>query len=147
MTHEWDPNVIFADPPAPCRIYGDDKGALFSLVDEIDYAWALQWKWSPKWSKGGRKVYLRRNVQVSIADFGTCPETGVRLRDRTQRTLFLHTAIIERMGLEPPSPEHVLVDHRDGDGMNCCRANLRWATHSMNARNVRGKFAHVLGDW
>ena len=144
--HEWHPSRVFAEPE-PCRIYGDDKGELFALVDAIDYQWVVQWQWSPKWSRGGRKVYLRRNVQETIADHGVCPETGMRIRTRTQRTLFLHTAIMGRMGIEPPTPLHTIVDHRDSDGLNCRRDNLRWATPSMNAKNINGKFGHVLGDW
>lgn len=34
--------------------------------------------------------------------------------------------------------------HRDGDTLNCRRGNLRWATHSLNARNVRGSHSHDL---
>ncbi len=96
MTDDWNPNHIpeMNGVFAPCRIYGDDRAEMFALVDYTDYQLLVQWKWSPKWSRGSRKVYLRRNLQV-----------GVR-SSRTQRTLFLHTAIMERTGLKPPTPEH-----------------------------------------
>lgn len=32
----------------------------------------------------------------------------------------------------------VEIDHRDGNGLNCTKANLRMATRRENARNVRG---------
>lgn len=118
---EWDPNHWEEAPP--CRIYGDDRAELFALVDAIDYQWAIQWLWSPKWSRGSRKVYLRRNVH-----------TGSRLV-RTQQTLFLHIAIMRRKGDVPPSLFHTIVDHIDGDGLNCRRGNLRWATPSENRIN------------
>lgn len=145
LADDWDPNLWSL--PEPCRIYGDDRAEISALVSIEDYQWALQWQWSPKWSRGGRKVYLRRNVQELRANLGVCPETGRRLRDRTQRTLFLHIAIMERMGDPQPTPDHVIVDHRNGDGLDCQRHNLRWATVGMNNRNINGKHAYTLGDW
>lgn len=118
----------------PCRIYGPD-GELFALVDEIDYAWAAQWRWSPKWSSTGAQVYMRRvSHQQTGSDLW---EDGVRVvRARVQRTIWLHRAIlIERMGVVPPTPQHVLVDHEDRDGLNCQRFNLSWATHKSNSAN------------
>lgn len=134
MTDDWDPNVIFGQVIEPCRIYGDDKGEIYALVDQEDYQWAVQWRWSPKWSRGNRKVYLRRVLHEGTRQF------------RTQRTLFLHSAIMKRTGILPPSPEHCIVDHRNGNGLDCRRNNLRWATHTMNARNINGKFSHELWD-
>jgi hypothetical protein len=138
--HELDPSLI-PMPHDDCRIYGDDRGELCAFVDAIDYQWAVQWIWSPKWSRGGRKFYLRRNVQEQLGPDYECPVTGRRLRNRVQRTLFLHVAIMKRTGIEPPSPEHTMVDHRDSDSLNCRRGNLRWATPSMNAKNINGKWA------
>lgn len=127
--HDFDPNDVFAIEHE-YRVYGDDTGLISALVDQIDYQWVMNWRWSPKWSRGGGKVYLRRNVQI-----------GVGKANRTQKTLFLHTAIMERMGLDKPSPDHTLVDHRNGDGLDCRRVNLRWATPSMNRINIRGSHA------
>lgn len=126
----------------PCRIYGPD-GELFALVDEIDYAWAAQWRWSPKWSSTGAQVYLRRvgHQQTGKDQY----EDGQRLvRARVQRTIWLHRSIvIERMGLIPPTPKHVLIDHEDRDGLNCQRYNLRWATHKENSNNRAPKTAEI----
>ena len=126
----------------PCRIYGPD-GELFALVDEIDYAWAAQWRWSPKWSSTGAQVYLRRagHEQIGKDQY----EDGQRLvRARVQRTIWLHRSIaIERMGLIPPTPKHVLIDHEDRDGLNCQRYNLRWATHSENTKNRTPKTSEI----
>lgn len=43
-------------------------------------------------------------------------------------TLYLHRAV---MGAAPGD----LIDHRDGDGLNCQRGNLRLATRQGNGRN------------
>lgn len=130
MSDDWDPRILFPDdPPEPRRIYGDDKGDLFATVDWIDYQFLLQWLWSPKWSRGGRKVYLRRVVQ-----------SGPRSA-RTQTTIFLHHAVMERAGIIKPSESHVL-DHRDGDSLNCQRSNLRWLTLSQNRANLFGSHQH-----
>ena len=91
--------------PEPCRVYGPD-GELFALVDEIDFAWASQWRWSPKWSSTGSQVYLRRVAHQTLQpdDY----EDGRRVRYRLQQTIWLHRAIvIERMQLAPPSPARV----------------------------------------
>jgi hypothetical protein len=111
------------------RIYGDDLAQIWSVVDEEDYHHLSQWKWSPKWSRGQRKFYLRRNVQVGRRSF------------RTQTTLYLHEAVMMNAGIKRPSDAHLIIDHRDGNSMNCRRSNLRWATHSMNARNLFGSKA------
>lgn len=129
----WDPNAWTMDAHE-FRIYGDDNAFLWAVVDEVDYQFCLQWLWSPKWSKRGKKVYLRRNVQE-----------GVRAV-RTQKTLYLHQAVMFRTGKLPPTPNHVIVDHRNGDGLDCRRANLRYATHSMNCKNINGQCGYDLEE-
>jgi len=46
---------------------------------------------------------------------------------------FLHRVIADRIGL----PRELLPDHKDGDGLNCRRNNLREATPSQNTQNSR----------
>ena len=108
------------------HIYADDMAQLWAVVDEVDYAWAIQWRWHPVRTHGGR-IYLRRAV--------TEYSNGTRLRNIT---LYLHVEIHKRIGVQPPTDRHTLVDHRDGDGLNCRRLNLRWATRAFNRRNVNG---------
>lgn len=115
--HEW-------------RIYGDDREGIWAVVDEEDYHFFAQWRWSPKVSRGGKKIYLFRPAYAG----------GVNLRI----SLYLHVEILKRTGLIPPSEKHTIADHRNGNGLNCRRDNLRWATPSMNRRNVGGCLAHDL---
>ncbi len=100
----------------------------------------MQWRWSPKWSRGGTKVYLRR-----VAHLTTQPDEyvdGRRIRYRLQQTVWLHREILLRKGDLPPSPAHIIADHENGDELDCRRSNLRWATHEMNnapsARRMSG---------
>ena len=116
------------------RIYGRDHDETFyALVDEIDYQWALRWKWSELWSRGHTKVYLRRVFQIIIGPDRY--EDGKRIQTRKQSTVFLHREICWREH-GPPPPDKPLSDHRNGDELDCRRKNLRWADAGMNARNI-----------
>lgn len=136
-----DPNTISSmcnENEEPCRIYGDDKGLIYALVDREDFQFLSQWKWSPKFSRGGKKIYLRRNLQILHEASKVCPETGSRLRKRTQKTLFLHQAVMELKGDKPQTPDHCIIDHRNGNSMDCRKSNIRWVTRSQNNQNIRG---------
>lgn len=100
-------------------------------MDYDDYLWACRYKWAIKWSRGGKKCYLYR--------------TG---RDENGKTKseYLHVEIMKRTGIEPPSPEHTITDHRDGNSLHCRRKNLRWATLTMNRQNRFGSHPHDLVD-
>jgi hypothetical protein len=55
-----------------------------------------------------------------------------------QRTVYLHRVLME-------NPDALQVDHRDGDGLNCRRNNLRLATNSQNACNGRTPATNTSG--
>jgi hypothetical protein len=125
MTNDWDPEVIFAADQHECRIYGDDRCSEWAVVDEVDYAWAIQWCWTivepiPD-GRRGRCRYFRRTA---------------RDQDGRCYTVYLHVAIQRRAVPVCPIVDGV-VDHRDGDTFNCRRGNLVDATYAMNRRNAR----------
>ena len=137
LADDWDPNILFNQPPHEHRIYGDDLAQTWSVVDAIDYQACIlhRWRWKPSRNRGGAtKKYLARNVQI-------IHHKGASWRaNRTQHNLFLHTFIMELAGKPQPSPKHI-VDHRDGDETNCRRNNLRWATPGLNRINRNGSQA------
>lgn len=123
---DWaDPNTWDLTPRV-CRIYGDDNAQVEALVDEEDYQYLIRYRWNPKLTKG--KIYLRRAISTYHSEGGRAGSA----------TIYLHVEIMKRKGVEPPCSEHVLVDHRNGNSLDCRRSNLRWSTKTMNNRNRFG---------
>ncbi|MFL9499186.1 hypothetical protein ACJMQP_03930 [Rhodopseudomonas palustris] len=111
--------------PEPRRLYLGRAAEVFALVDARDYEWCIRWLWGITWDRHKRKMYATRSTR--------------RRRERaTQIKVYLHKAILtERMGERPPTDEHTIGDHIDGDSLNDTRGNLRWATPRENALNRR----------
>jgi hypothetical protein len=93
----------------------------FVTISREDYERVSQWKWTAlpnQWT-----VYARRNI---------------RRADGRQHSLYLHRYIME------PGPDQE-VDHRDGNGLNCVRSNLRLATKSQQAHNQKKRKNNTSG--
>lgn len=89
----------------------------FAVVDAADYDWLNQWNWFAQYHKAEDRWYAVRMVRVG-------PE-------KKRCMLLMHRVILDaHLGFH--------VDHRDGDGLNNKRSNLREATCSQNGFN-RGK--------
>lgn len=59
-----------------------------------------------------------------------------------RRAIYLHRIVAERVGL---AIDGLLVDHRNGDGLDCRRENLRAATVAENTRNGPLRSSNVSG--
>ena len=87
----------------------------FVIVDDEDFSLASQFKWHKK-TYSGRYSYAARSVRKNTkSGWGT---------------EFLHVAIMRpRKGF--------VVDHIDGNGLNCSRGNMRVCKFFNNVRNRR----------
>ena len=84
------------------------------MVDDADYEWLNQWKWYANRIRGVRdNYYARRNV---------------KREDGTRTPVSMHMQLLP--GLDR-------IDHKDGDGLNNTRKNLRESTHRQNLQNRR----------
>lgn len=87
---------------------------LVALVDDADFEWLSQWKWTAQRRTDGKTHYAIRCVYA----------------DGTQTRVFMHREIMQ-------APEGIEVDHRDFDGLHNTRDNVRLATHPQNQANRR----------
>lgn len=85
-----------------------------AIVDDCDYDYLIQFKWFAVYNRG--KWYAAR-------------KSG----SETRALLFMHRDI-----MRPPDPSMV-IDHINGDGLTCTRANMRICTQAENSRNSRPK--------
>jgi hypothetical protein len=80
-----------------------------AIVDDTDYEWLSQWKWS---------CHINRS--------GNC--YAVRTAWNPRRYIRMHRLITD-------APRHLEVDHINGDGLDNRRSNLRLVTRSQNTQN------------
>jgi len=85
----------------------------FALVDDANFEAVNQFNWYA--FKNRRGWYASRTITVSPGH---------------RKNLYLHQVIL------PGIPQ---IDHRDGDGLNCQRHNLRPATHTQNQWGFKRK--------
>jgi hypothetical protein len=85
-----------------------------AFVDDADFEWLSQWKWTA----------LERKYKGSGLYYA--------YRKKNKRPCYMHREIL---GLEYGDVS--LVDHRDFNGLNNTRANIRTATPSQNAANTK----------
>lgn len=85
-----------------------------ALVDDEDYEWLSQWKWCAYKPLRSKTFYAVR---------------GSRINGKS-RLVPMHRAILN------PDPK-VKVDHRNGDGLDNRRDNLRVCTNAQNGMNKR----------
>ena len=84
----------------------------FALVDDEDFEWLNQWKWYA--SKIGNTYYARKN---SLID-----ENGKQIK------IYMHREIMN-------TPKGILTDHKDRNGLNNQKHNIRLCTYSQNGAN------------
>lgn len=85
---------------------------LVALVDDEDYERVMRYKWCA--TRAHNTWYGMRRIRI----------------DGKRTTQMLHRFILN-------APSGVEVDHKDFDGLNCTRRNIRIATHQQNNWNKR----------
>lgn len=90
-----------------------------ALVDDADYEWLNQWRWSA--SKAGYTFYAIRKTRTA---------NGAKTSEQMHRLI---------LGLMPGDDRQ--CDHRDGNGLNNQRSNLRTCTITENNVNSRKRKA------
>jgi hypothetical protein len=88
----------------------------FAIVDAADYEWLSQWKWCAEWKPGSSTFYASRTSYTE---------------GRYSR-VYMHREIL---GLERGDKRR--GDHRDFNGLNNRRDNLRIATPRQNQTHQR----------
>lgn len=85
-----------------------------AIVDDCDYEWLSQWKWHLQTSQRTNTVYASRRAN--------------------SKTILMHRLILG-------TPEDMQTDHKNKDGLDNRRTNLRFATMQQNAHN-RNRYSH-----
>lgn len=86
------------------------------------------------------KIYSKKHgvktLIISRADYDNLPKKAIYL-SKGKYTFYaaIERKLVHRLIMNPSS--HQLVDHKDGNGLNCLRSNMRICNHFENARNVR----------
>jgi hypothetical protein len=96
-------------------LHGKTAAGRVALVDDEDYALVMAYRWCVK---------QRERGPGRTAD-GPYAQTDIRRDDGRMTTTKMHNLILGCKG----------IDHRNGDGLDNQRANLRVATRSQNAAN------------
>ncbi len=95
-----------------------------ALVDDVDYELVNQFKWHAVQSKNGQTWYAQRNVPVN----------------GKQKMQFMHRFI---MGMtDHPKPD---IDHRNHNGLDNQRDNLRVCPDGQNQRHQRKHLNNTSG--
>lgn len=84
-----------------------------ALVDDDDYTWLSLHRWFARWSPKSQTFYAARNI----------PKRG-----GGQTSITMHRQILE---LKPGQE----ADHKDGDGLNNTRENIRPCVKAQNQWN------------
>ena len=89
----------------------------FAQVDDWNYKWLMQWKWYAH--KDHNTYYALRNAHLGV-------ENGKQKR----KTIQMHRLIMN-------TPDNLVCDHQDHNGLNCLEENMRNCSHKQNMQNKK----------
>lgn len=85
----------------------------FAIIDDEDFENLSKYKWYA--NKHGRSYYVIRNKPIG---------------NGKQKTEYIHNYILN-------CPDGFEIDHKDGNGLNNQKSNLRISTHNQNIMNMK----------
>src|SRR4030066_295203 len=85
---------------------------LFATVDDEDFKYLMQWNWC---AIKGRKTFY------AVRHDGILP---------FRKSVSMHSVIMD-------TPKGMKTDHKDNDGLNNTRKNLRICTNTQNLQNAK----------
>ena len=95
-------------------LHGKKAAGRVALVDDEDYELVSQYRW-----------HVVQRSRRGRTDMGPYAQANIRLADGRETTTKMHNLIMGAKG----------IDHRNGDGLDNRRSNLRPATHGQNGAN------------
>jgi hypothetical protein len=102
-------------------LYKKDKIINYALVDDKDFNWLNQHKWTIS-------ISGKRNSKNKIKKYAIT----ILHKNGWHKKMLMHRLIYEKYNLVP---EKYLLDHKDGNGFNNQKENLRICTTSQNMQN------------
>lgn len=90
-----------------------------AIVDDGDYSFLSQFRWHAK-------VYKKRNLVYAARTVNFYKKSG----ERTAKTIMMHRVILKYDG-------QMVVDHKNHNGLDNRRGNLRICSVGENNRNLR----------
>lgn len=95
----------------------------FALVDDENYKFLNQFKWFTE--KHGRTFYAVRRGKTYLGK---------------RKAIWMHRIVLS-------VPPHLETDHKDSNGLNNQRINLRICNHSQNGKHRRKRKAHTSSQY
>ena len=92
---------------------------MVALVDDEDFDYINQWKWYADFRKDRNTLYAARAERDTILGW------------KRQHKVFMHRVIMD-------TPEGLVTDHINHNGLDNRKCNMRNVTHSQNGMNRAG---------